>query len=141
MWKCFHGCLHYIWSWKKNIQFGILGFHLEAQEINLRGNMWDSKCDEYWIFLWEFFSFYEKDPSPLDHVAFFSKYFYLNLPWYFQLILISQLICSFTKRVQKIAIKRDSSPKHVLEVIKGIEHLQQNASDKLHFSDPESEQA
>ena len=73
----------------KNIQFGSLVF-LEVQEINLRGNMWGSKCDEYCIFLWEFFSFYEKVPSPLDHVAFFSKYFYLNLPWCFQLILISQ---------------------------------------------------
>ena len=25
-----------------------------------------------------FFSFYEKVPSPLDHIALFSKYFYLN---------------------------------------------------------------
>ena len=49
-------------------------------------------------------------------------------------------ICSFTKRVYKIAIKRDSSPKHFLEVTKEIERLQQNALDKLRFLDPDSEQ-
>ena len=49
---------------EKNIQFGILVF-LEVQEINLRGNMRDSKCDEY----------YEKVPSPLDPVAFFFEIF------------------------------------------------------------------
>ena len=36
----------------------------------------------------------------------------------------------------KIAIKRDCSPKHFLEVTKGIERLQQNAIDKLRFLDP-----
>ena len=44
-----------------------------------------------------FFSFYEKVPSPLDHVALFSKYFYLNLPWCFQLILISQEFAALLK--------------------------------------------
>ena len=57
----------------KNIQFGSLAF-LEVQEINLRGNMRGSKCDEYCI-LYEYFmrtfSFYEKLSSPLDPVAFF----------------------------------------------------------------------
>ena len=33
-----------------NLQFGSLVF-LEVQEINLRGNMRGSKCDEYCIFL------------------------------------------------------------------------------------------
>ena len=36
--------------------------------------------------------------------------------------------------------KRDSGPKHFLEVTEGIELLQQNALDKLRFSDPVSEQ-
>ena len=49
-------------------------------------------------------------------------------------------ICSFTKRVYKIAIKRDSNPKLFVKVTKGIEHLQQNALDKLRFSDSDSEQ-
>ena len=62
------------------------------------------------------FSFYEKVPSPFDPVAFFPKYFCLNSPWYFQLILYS-----FTKRVYKIAIKRNAVPKHFLEVTKGID--------------------
>ena len=50
------------------------------------------------------------------------------------------LICSFAKRVYKIATKRDSSPKHFLKVIKGIERLQQKALDKHRFLDPDSEQ-
>ena len=33
----------------KNIQVGMLVF-LEVQEMNLRGNMRGSKCDEYCIF-------------------------------------------------------------------------------------------
>ena len=45
------------------------------------------------------------------------------------------------KRVYKIAIKRVSSPKHFLEVTTGIERLQQNALDRLRFSDLDSEQA
>ena len=35
----------------------------------------------------------------------------------------------------------NSSPKHFVEATKGIERFQQNASDKLRFSDPETEQA
>ena len=35
---------------EKNVQLGISVF-LEVQEINLRGNMRGSKCDEYCIFL------------------------------------------------------------------------------------------
>ena len=50
----------------------------------------------------------------------------------------SSVICSFTKRVYEIAIKRDSSPKRFLEVTKGIERLQQNDLDKLRFLDPDS---
>ena len=39
---------------KKTIQFGILVF-LETQEMNLRGNLQDSKCDILHIFLRTFF--------------------------------------------------------------------------------------
>ena len=35
----------------------------------------------------------------------------------------------------------DSSPKHFLEVTKGIERLQQNALDKLGISDPNSDKS
>ena len=58
---------------KKIIQFGILVF-LEAREINLRGNLQGSKCDEYCIFLWDLFSFYEKVIFLLTLYV-FSKYF------------------------------------------------------------------
>ena len=63
---------------------------LQIQELILQDNMQGSKCDEYCKFLWELvsFSFYEKVPSSFDPVVFFfSKYFYLNSPWCFQLIL------------------------------------------------------
>ena len=50
------------------------------------------------------------------------------------------VICSFNKRVHKIAIKRDSSPKHLLEVTKGIEDLQQNVLAKLRYLDPDSDE-
>ena len=61
----------------KVIQFGILVF-LEAPERNLRGNLQGSQCDGCCIFLSEFFSFYEKVPSSLDPLGYFSKYFYHN---------------------------------------------------------------
>ena len=50
------------------------------------------------------------------------------------------VMCSFAKRCYKIVIKRNSSANRLLEVTKGIARLQQNALDKLHFSDPNSEQ-
>ena len=37
---CFRGFAHYVWYWKKNIQFGILVF-LEAQEKNWEA-IWDA---------------------------------------------------------------------------------------------------
>ena len=58
---------------------------LELQGINLQGNMQGINCDEYCMFLSEIL---KKFLSP--SVAFFSKYFYLNSPWCFQMILISQ---------------------------------------------------
>ena len=39
---------------KETIQFGILVF-LETQEMNLRGNLQDSKCDIFHIFMKTFF--------------------------------------------------------------------------------------
>ena len=39
---------------KETIQFGILVF-LETQEMNLRGNLHDSKCDILHIFMRTFF--------------------------------------------------------------------------------------
>ena len=39
---------------KETIQFGILVF-LETQEMNLRGNLQDSKCDILHIFMRTFF--------------------------------------------------------------------------------------
>ena len=50
---------------KKNMQFGVFVF-VEAQEINLRGNLQGSKCDGDCIY-------YEKVPSPLDSVGFFRN--------------------------------------------------------------------
>ena len=64
---------------KKIIQFGILVI-LEAQEINLTGNLWGSECDEYWIFLWEVFSFYKKVPSRLVPVLSLEGFFEVFLP-------------------------------------------------------------
>ena len=59
---------------KKNIQLDILVF-LEAQEIHLTGNLRDSECHEFWIFLLELFSFYKKVSSPLDLAGFFQSIF------------------------------------------------------------------
>ena len=75
-------------TFKKVLQFGVLVF-LEAQEINLWGKLQGSKCDGYFILLWEHFSFYEKLLSLLTLKGFF-KYFYSNPWWYFQLTFISQ---------------------------------------------------
>ena len=84
------------------MQFGIFVF-VEAQETNWRGNLQGSKCDGDCIFLWIFFSFYEKIAFPLDLVGVFFKYFYSNLwcdvfNWSslfnMQYIKIFSLICS-----------------------------------------------
>ena len=98
------------------------------------------KCDKYCIFLWEFFSFNEKVPSPLHYVAFFSKYFNLYLPWCFQLILISRKYTALLKESRN-CYKKDPSPKYFLKVTKGIECLHQIAADKLRFLDSDSAQA
>ena len=50
------------------------------------------------------------------------------------------LIYSFAKATFEFTIKGDSSQKNFLEVTKGIERLQQNALNKLCFSDSNSEQ-
>ena len=55
---------------QKIMQFGILIF-LEAEEINLRGNLKGSKCDEYFYF-YNFFGFIKKVIFPLDPVGFFE---------------------------------------------------------------------
>ena len=92
-------------------------------------------------------SFYEnffrftKKFLPLLITQLFFEIFLAQPPAMFSTDFNWSVICSFTKRVWKISIKRDSTPKHFLEVTKGIERLQQNASDKLRFSDPDSEQA
>ena len=44
-------------------RFDILVF-LEVQEINLRGNLRDNKCDEYLIFLWDLFQVSWKSSFP-----------------------------------------------------------------------------
>ena len=57
------------------MQFGIFA-SVEAQDINLRGNLQGSKCDGDCIFLWELFLFYEKFlPLPLTLWVFFRKIF------------------------------------------------------------------
>ena len=48
------------------------------------------------------------------------------------------VICSFTKKACKFAIKRDS--KNFLEVTKRMERLQQNSLVKVRFSDSDSGQ-
>ena len=71
------------------MQFGIFVF-VEAQEKNMRGNLQGSKCEMEIVFLSKLFSFYENVPSPSRRCRFFSKYFYPNPRWCFQLIFISQ---------------------------------------------------
>ena len=58
---------------KKTIQIGILVF-LETQEMNLRGNLHDSKCDILHIFNENFFCFKKKFHPPLDPVVFFETF-------------------------------------------------------------------
>ena len=55
----------------KMTQFGILAF-LEALEIDLRGNLPGSKCDEYCIFLWELFFVLQKSFFPSWPCSFFK---------------------------------------------------------------------
>ena len=57
---------------KKTIQFDILVFS-ETQEMNLRGNLQDSKCDILHIFMETFF-FKKKFLPPLDPVGFFKTF-------------------------------------------------------------------
>ena len=123
---------------RKTIQFGIL-IYLKAKEINLWDNLQGSKCDILCIFLWELFSYYENIPTPLDPVGCF-EIFLPKHPVMFSTDLHYSLICSVTKKACIFAIKKDSSPKTFLEVTKGIDHLQQNALEKLRFSDSDSEQ-
>ena len=59
---------------KEIIQFGILVF-LETQEINLRANLQDSKCDILHIFMRTSFVL-RKSSFPLLTLQFFSKHFY-----------------------------------------------------------------
>ena len=122
----------------KDVETTSCVYWVEVQEINLRGNMRGSKCDEYCIFLRNLFLFYKNVLSPLHSVAFFAI-FLLQIPVMFLTHLYKSVICSFTKRGYKIVITRNSSAKKFLEVTKGIERLQQNALDKLRFSDPDSE--
>ena len=91
---------------KKVMQFGIFVF-LEPQEINLWDNLQVSKCDGDCIFLWELFSFYENFPSPLDPEV-FLEIFLPETPPMFLTDLHWSIICSFTKKACKSAIKRDS---------------------------------
>ena len=88
-----------------------------------------SKCDEYCIFLGELFRFTKKFSSLLTLFEIFLP----QLLMMFSTNLNYSVICSFTKRVYKIAMKNASIPKHFLEVTKGIERLLQNALDKLRF--------
>ena len=59
---------------KKTILFGILVF-LETQEINLRGNLLDIKCDILHIFMRIFFVLRKSSFPPLT-LQFSSKHFY-----------------------------------------------------------------
>ena len=59
---------------KNKTLFGIFSMHV--QQMNLLGNLQCSKFDGDCIFLWEFFSFYDKVPSHL--AGFFPKYFHSN---------------------------------------------------------------
>ena len=78
-----------------------------------------------------------KSSFPFLIISLFFEIFLPQPPIMFSTDFNLSVICSFTKKVYKIAMKRDSSPEHFLEVIKGIEHLQQNALNKLRFSDPD----
>ena len=69
-WKCLHGCLSYVWYQKETIWH--LG--LFKSPVNKFRILFKSKY-EYCMFPNDFFSFYEKVPSALDHAGFFSKYF------------------------------------------------------------------
>ena len=125
---------------EKNIQFGILFFQKSKKYVC------EAICEAVNVmntvyFYENFFGFTKKILPLFIMQLFFSKYFLPQPPVMFSTDFNQSVICSFTKRVQKIAIKRGSSPKHFLEATKGIERLQQNASDKLRFSDPDSEQA
>ena len=111
-WKCFHGSLHYGCTAKKIIGFGILVF-LEAQEINQRGNFLGSKCDAYCMFLRELVSLFVFLSSLLFFEIFLSHH-----PVMFSTDFQKSIICSFTKKACKFAIKRDSNPKKFLEVAK-----------------------
>ena len=55
-------------SAKTIMHFGIFVF-VEAQEINLRGNLQDSKSDDI-VFLMRTFSFCKEDPCPFGTVFF-----------------------------------------------------------------------
>ena len=66
---------------KETIQFGILIF-LETQEMNLQGNLKDSKCDILHIFMGTFFVL-RKGSFPLLTLYFLSKHFYARSRWYF----------------------------------------------------------
>ena len=100
-------------------------YWVEVQEINLRGNMRGSKCDEHCIFLWNLFLFHKNVLSPLYPVAFFFAIFLLQPHAMFLTHLYKSVICSFTKRGYKFVITRNSSAQKFLEVNKGIERLQQ----------------
>ena len=58
---------------EKTIQFGILVF-LETQEMNLRGNLQDSKCDILHIFMITFFVLRKSSFAPLEPAVFFETF-------------------------------------------------------------------
>ena len=121
---------------EKNIQFGILFFQKSKKYVC------EAICEAVnvmnTVYFYENFFCFTKKILPLFIMQlFFSKYFLPQPPVMFSTDFDYSVICRFTKGVQKIAMKRDSSPKHVLEITKGKERLQQNASGKLRFSDPE----
>ena len=91
------------------------------------------------VYFYKIFLFYKNVISRIHPVAFFRSIF-ISTPVIFLTHLYKSVICSFNKRCSKIVIKRNSSAKFFLKVTKGIECLQQNALDKLRFSDPDSEQ-
>ena len=87
------------------------------------------------VYFYENFFFFTKKFLPILILQVFLEIF-LPQPTAMFLIDLHQPICSFANKACELAIKRDL--KIFLEIIKGIERLQQNALVKLCFSQRKS---
>ena len=85
-------------------KLGVFVF-VEAQEINLRDSLQGSKCDAYFIFLWELFSLIMKKFLPLITLEFFLEIFLPQPVVIFLTDFHQSIMGSFTKKVCKFAEK------------------------------------